>query len=189
MDAMYWVMLVARVLHVLSAIVLVGGIFYLRTVVAPAVPTDGSATADQWFGGRRATWAKWVGITTLLLLATGLFNFIRIIQTNESMGALYQALFGVKFLLALVLFGLAAMIAGKTSVADRLRQNMQRWLGVCLAIGLAIVVLASVLRSLPHVPVPSLPRVPAQSQPQVPNVDAGPPLLIQPSTGQPATDQ
>ncbi len=169
MDAMYWLMLVSRVLHVLSAVVLVGGVFYLRMVVAPGVPAGDAASADLWFAGRRSAWAKWVGIATLLLLVSGLFNYIRIIQTNEPLGPLYHALLGVKFLLAPVVFGLAAVIAGKSATADRLRQNMTKWLGVCLAAGLLTVALGSVVRSLPHVP----------------KVDASQLVLIQPASSQP----
>jgi putative copper export protein len=170
MDAMYWLMLASRVLHILGTIVLVGGIFYQRTVVAPAVPKGGTATADDWFAGRRTAWAKWVVIATFVLLVTGLFNYVRIVQTNERMGAAYQAIFGIKFLLALAVFALAAILAGRSPAADRLRQNMKAWLSVCLAVGILIVVLAGVLRSLPHVPTGSVTA----------------PLLIQPSTGQPA---
>src|SRR5262249_28167576 len=98
MDGMYWVMLVSRVLHILGAIILVGGLFYLKTVVAPSAPTG-----EAWFSGRRAAWAKWVGIATLLLLATGFWNYAQIIKLNLKMAPSYHMVLGIKILLGLAL--------------------------------------------------------------------------------------
>lgn len=168
MDALYWLLLASRVLHILGAIILVGGIFYLRAVVAPAVP-EGNASADTWFAGRRAAWAKWVGIATALLIFTGVFNYYRILKDDEPMGSTYELVFGTKFVLAFVLFTLTAILAGRSAAAERCRRNMKAWLSASLAIGLAIILLAGVLRSL-HGQV---------------TMNTGPPLLIQPSTGQP----
>jgi uncharacterized membrane protein len=166
MDTTYWLMLFSRVLHILSAIVLVGGIFYLRMIVAPAAAANEESVSDPWFGGRRSAWAMWVGITTLVLLVTGLWNFMQIVQTHEKLGPHYHAAFGIKLLLSLAVFFLAAMLAGKSRAGERFRQGMGRWLSVCLLLGILIVILGSFLRSLPHVP----------------KIDA--PLLFQPSTGQ-----
>jgi uncharacterized membrane protein len=138
MDGMYWLMLVLRVLHILGAVVLVGGVFYLRAVVAPAMP--GGATVDDWFAGRRAAWARWVATATTVLLVTGFLNYLHVTQTNEH----YQAVFIVKVLLSLVVFFLAAASAGTTRLANRFRQNMRTWLTVCLAAGVLAVALGGV---------------------------------------------
>lgn len=152
MDAMFWLLLASRVLHILGAIVLVGGVFYLRMIVSRRLrASDSNAGADPWFGGRRSAWAMWVGIATLVLIVTGLVNFIHIVRTHQSLGGLYHALFGVKILLALVVFLLAAMLAGKSPAGERFRQNMRFWLGVCLVLGVLVVTLGSTLRSIPHV--------------------------------------
>jgi uncharacterized membrane protein len=76
LDSMYWIMLVSRILHILGAIILVGGLFYIRFVLSPVDTPPGTGPVDQLFGGRRATWAKWVGIATALLLITGFWNYI-----------------------------------------------------------------------------------------------------------------
>lgn len=147
LDGMYWVMLASRVLHLLGAIILVGGIFYLRMVISPDSATG---TADQQFGGRRAAWAKWVGIATLLLLVTGLWNYLQIIKTHERMASSYHMLAGIKMLAGLALFALAALLAGRSPAAEALRQRLRFWLGVCLLLGVVTVLLGSVLRSYPH---------------------------------------
>lgn len=168
LDGMYWLMLASRVLHILGAIVLVGGLFYLRTVVTPSVVP--AAAADQQFGGRRAAWAKWVGIATLVLLATGLWNYVQIIKLHERFAPSYHIIAGLKMLAALALFFLASLLAGRSAAAEALRDKMRSWLGVALALGILTVVLGGVLRSYPHTP----------------NIDAaGPPALSAPSNTPP----
>jgi hypothetical protein len=78
---------------------------------------------------------------------------------------------GIKMLAGLALFGLAAVLAGRSPAAESLRGRMRTWLGVCLLLGVAAVVLGSVLRSFPHIQ----------------KVDAiVPPVLIAPSNDAPA---
>ena len=154
-DGIYWLNLASRVLHILSAIVLVGGLFYLRMIVAPRVATKSKGTAaDAWFAGNRAAWAKWVGITTTLLLVTGLYNFITIVKTYQ-LNTSYHMLVGLKILLALVVFFFAAVLAGRSGLAERFRENMKLWLSVCLVTAILVVIIGSVMRSYPREPKPT----------------------------------
>jgi hypothetical protein len=152
-DGWYFVLLTSRVLHILSSIILLGGIFYLLAVVAPRV-VGGRADADTWFNGNRAAWAKWVGITTAVLLATGLFNFVTIIRANE-IAKSYHMLGGMKILVGLVIFFFAAILAGKTALADHFREKMKFWLTVTMIVGLVIVIIGSVMRTYPREPKPT----------------------------------
>jgi uncharacterized membrane protein len=154
LDGAYWLALVSRVLHILGAIVLVGGIAYLRKVVAPGMTAGEDPEGARLYSGRRKAWAKWVGIATAVLLVTGFYNFFVIINTTDNLPGAYHPLFGVKFLLALVVFALAALLAGKTSAAQRFRMSPKKWLTLCLAAGIATVIAGSVLRSL-HLATPS----------------------------------
>ena len=149
-DAAYWIALASRLLHILSAIVLVGGLFYLRMIVAPRLRhSDADSGSDPWFAGRRGAWAMWVGIATLLLIVTGLWNFVQTIRTNE-IATSYHMLGTLKIVAALVVFFLAAVLAGKSAVAERLRQNMKLWLGVCLIAAILVVAIGSAMRSFPR---------------------------------------
>ncbi|HEY6565049.1 MAG TPA: hypothetical protein VIY86_11165, partial [Pirellulaceae bacterium] len=66
-----FVELVLRWLHVGSAVVLTGGLFFLAVIWIPAMRGQpGGATAA--FEPLRSAWARTVGICTLLLLGTGL---------------------------------------------------------------------------------------------------------------------
>jgi putative copper export protein len=145
MDGQELLQLASRVLHILGAIVLAGGLFYIRSVLSPS-------GVDACFAGRRAAWAKWVGIATFLLLGTGIYNFLVINNLAKADGGkldpTYHMLFGIKFLLGLVVMFIAAILAGKTSLAEKFRANLGRWLNIAWFAVVAIVVIAAMLRTL-----------------------------------------
>jgi uncharacterized membrane protein len=149
-TGLFWLQFISRICHILGAIILVGGLFYIRFVVSPVDTPPGTAPVDQFFGGRRANWAKWVGIATALLLITGLFNYIMVIKQYERMAPSYHMIAGMKMLAAILVFLLAALLAGRTSAADALRQKWKFWLTACLAIAILTVALGSFLRFYPR---------------------------------------
>ncbi len=139
------VQVVSRVAHILSAMILVGGLFYLRTVLAPA-------GVDACFAGRRAVWAKWVGIATGLLFVSGFYNLVVVINEAKAAGTkldpAYLMLFGIKLLAAMLLMFVAAILSGRTELADRFREKMKAWLNLGWLTAVVIVVLAAILRTL-----------------------------------------
>jgi len=146
----YVIQLISRILHILSSIILVGGLFYIRTILAPAgTSTD---NVNVCFADRRAVWAKWVGIATLFLLVSGVYNLIVIIGQSKADGIklppTYHILFAAKFLLALLVMFIAAILAGKTAAADRFRERMSKWLNIAWLASMAIIVIAAILRTL-----------------------------------------
>lgn len=145
-DGSYVLYLALRVLHLLAAIILVGGLFYAKIVLVPA-------GADP-FAGNRQVWARWVGIASLLLVVSGLMNFINIVgvakENDLRLPPTYHMLFGIKFLLALLVMFLAAILAGKTALADKFRQHLGLCLNIALAASLAIVIIGSILRTFPR---------------------------------------
>jgi hypothetical protein len=157
-DGLAAARIASRALHILAAIILGGGLFYLRSVLAPA-------GVDACFADRRAIWAKWVGIASFLLIASGLLNFFTINAdvkaAGEKLPPAYHALFGVKVLLALLVMFIASILAGKTDAAERFRAGMRRWLGVAWLSVIAIVVIGATLRMLHG-------RTPADDAPETP---------------------
>jgi uncharacterized membrane protein len=151
LNSVYWVMLLSRILHILGAIIIVGGTFYLRAVIVPNVEASGT-DAERQFGGRRASWAMWVGVATLFLLVTGLANYLYIIRSHERLASSYHMIAGMKMLSGIALFLLAALIAGRSPAAATLRQRMRFWLNVALLLGIVTISLGSVLRTYPRTP-------------------------------------
>jgi hypothetical protein len=96
-------------------------------------------------------WARWVGVASLLLLVSGLFNYISIIGDYRDAGVKlaksYHMLMGLKMLLGLLVMFIAAILAGKTAAADRFRANISRWLNIAWTAVIAIVVIGALLRA------------------------------------------
>ncbi len=146
MDAQLSFRIVSRALHIVCAIILGGGIFYIRSILAQAGP-------DACFADRRQVWARWVAFASAILLASGLFNFWVILQDSKlpgarPLGGTYHMLFGIKLLLGLGVMFIAALVAGKTAAADRARANLRRWLNYAWTGVLAIVIIGAMLRAL-----------------------------------------
>lgn len=142
-DGKFVLYIVLRALHILSAIVIVGGLFYAKIVLVPA--------GVDPYAGNRHVWARWVGIASLFLLVSGLMNFMNNIGLAKEHGMplpkTYHMLFGIKFLLGLFVMFIAAILAGKTTLADKFRQNMGRWLNIALIASFAIVIIGALLRT------------------------------------------
>jgi uncharacterized membrane protein len=145
-DGKFVLYVVLRVLHILSAMIIVGGLFYAKAVLIPV-------GADPYAGNRQA-WARWVGIASLFLLVSGLLNFMNNIGLAKEHGTplppTYHMLFGIKFLLGLFVLFIAAILAGKTTLADKFRQNLGHWLNIALVASFAIVVIGALLRTFPR---------------------------------------
>jgi hypothetical protein len=145
-DGTYVMYIVLRVLHIISTIILVGGLFYLKVILLPA-------GADPYAGSRHV-WARWVAVASLFLLVSGLMNFMNIIRMAKADGtplpSAYHMLFGIKFLFGLAVMFLAAILAGKTALADRFREKMGLWINVAWSLSLAIVIIGAILRTFPR---------------------------------------
>jgi putative copper export protein len=146
MDGATALRIASRALHLLCAIILGGGVFYMRSVLAHSGP-------EACFAGRREVWARWVAIASMILLVTGLYNYILIVRAAKVPGApelpfTYHVFFGIKFALGVGVMFIAALVAGKTAAAERARANMSRWLNIAWTSVMAIVILGAMMRML-----------------------------------------
>jgi putative copper export protein len=152
LDAMYWVKLASRVFHTSFGAILLGGMVYLRLMFAHSAESSPNS-ALLCFNDRRALWARCVALATVALLASGLYNYIFVIRVDyERLPSAYHMLFGIKFLLAFPVFFIAAAIAGRKPLADKMRQKMRFWLNVGIALTVSIFILGAVMRSFPKTP-------------------------------------
>lgn len=147
-----FVELVFRWMHVLAAIVAVGGTIYQRFMVLPALGELPAAERARVADAIRGRWAMWVRAAITFLLISGLYNFLFVVNKRYDLPPLYHALFGIKFLLALVIFTLASFLTGRSGVAQRFVAAARFWLTVNLVLALAVVGISGVLRGLPKQP-------------------------------------
>jgi uncharacterized membrane protein len=152
---MPWLLLILRWLHIVAAITAVGGIIFMRLALVPSLSVLADEQRKALHEQIRSRWAKMVAGSIFFLLVTGIVNyFLFMSQKNgegwqswrESYNALYNILFGVKFLLALVIFFLASALAGRTEATKRFRQDAKYWMTVNLILALIVVALSNGLR-------------------------------------------
>jgi len=159
--------LVFRWLHVLAAITAAGGAIFARFAVLPALeglPEEQRRNLHEAIRGR---WAKFVHASILILLVTGLYNFMVVIGPKNVVPQ-YHMVFGIKFVLALVLFALASILMGRSSTAQKLRQNARTWLTVNVVLAVAIVCMSGYLRSIPRKPTIEAQPAPIAAEQPVP---------------------
>jgi hypothetical protein len=129
-------------MHILAAMALVGGTLYQRLAMPAAGKALSPETRDAWFQAARGPWSKVVMIATLLLLVSGLTNLVLTVRffkfPNPTLPPYYHAVFGVKFL--------AAVLAGRSDGTRKFRENAERWLTVNLVLATTLVCLSGILR-------------------------------------------
>ena len=150
-------LLLLRWAHILAAIVLMGGLVFARFALVPALSDVESATRDKIHDSIRRRWLPWVIVGITALLASGLANFLlfngRVKAEGWSDGqwmrqTSYHALFGAKFLLAMVAFYFASALVGRGEGTQWVRNDRAKWLSVTLGLVLAVVLLSSWMRQL-----------------------------------------
>lgn len=152
---MSWLGLTLRWFHLVAAMMVVGGTIFMRFALAPSVGALADAERQALHQQVRSRWAKMVAASILFLLVSGLWNYIRFLSDSKIWGdewkasyhAIYQAAFGVKFLLALVIFFLASVLAGRSEGTKRFRQNAKFWMTVNVILALVVVGLSGILRA------------------------------------------
>lgn len=143
--------LVMRWLHILGAVALLGGGIFFRTVLLPSAGVLSNEEHDKFRAAVRGRWSKVVMITTLLLLVSGFYNYIAVGTVIHKGQGPYHMMMGMKIILAFVVFFLAALLAGKTGLAQKLQANGKLWVAVNVALGTIIVIIAGYLRYFPVV--------------------------------------
>jgi uncharacterized membrane protein len=165
------VTLLLRWAHVLAAIVAMGALVFARFGLLPALGDFDTATRDRIHDSIRRRWLPWVIGAITVLLASGLANFLlfnaRVKAEGWADGAWmrqtsYHALFGAKFLLAMVAFYFASALVGRGEGTQWVRNDRAKWLSVTLGTMLAVVLLSGWMRQLhtgPNVAVDSGVRI------------------------------
>lgn len=151
MELIFVVHLVARWLHILAAITAVGGTIFARSVVVPALDELPEAQRSSLHAAMRRRWSKVVAASIGFLLLSGFYNFAFTV-VDYRVPKWYHMVFGIKFLLALVIFMVASLLAGKTSAADKLRKNLKFWLNLNIVLAVIVVCLSGVLRTAVRTP-------------------------------------
>lgn len=151
MDLDLLVSLVLRWLHILAAITAVGGTIFARFVVVPTLEDLPADLRGSLHAAMRHRWSTIVAAAIGFLIVSGLYN-IGVTSIRFQLPRWYMGVFVVKFFLALVIFAVASLLAGKTSAAERMRRNIRFWLNLNIALAVAVVCLSGILRTAEKTP-------------------------------------
>lgn len=124
-----------RWLHIMSVIVLLGGLIYARFVVYPAVKGPDSSGVLAAIANR---FVPWIWIALACVVGSGLYNFL----TKSSYPPGYHMWFGIKMLLVLHIVAVFFLLARvKDDAAKR-----ARWMKGVVFSGLVVVAISGYLR-------------------------------------------
>jgi len=156
-EPLFPLLLILRYSHILGAIALMGGAIFMRFALRPVIvglPPETKATLHEQV---RARWSKFVMLASALLLISGITNLALAGRYNfgpvlgmEKGG--YHMLVGLKFLLALPIFFIAALMTGRSSLGKRIQANAELWMNVNLILALTMVLIGGYLRFVPRTP-------------------------------------
>lgn len=142
---MFWIDVVSRILHVTTAILLLGGSLFTLLALQPVLQTQPDTVRGAVSGGARQRWKRWVHLGIAVFLLTGFYNYFRAMPLHRGDG-LYHALVGTKILVALVVFFMASVLVGRSSKFETWRQAGAWPLKLLCLLGLVIVVISGFLK-------------------------------------------
>ncbi|GIW96791.1 MAG: hypothetical protein KatS3mg111_0124 [Pirellulaceae bacterium] len=142
---MNWLDVVSRIVHVGTAIVLVGGATFLRFVLLPAAERIEQSAHEALADSIREKWKRFVHLGIVLLLASGFYNYVRALPLHQG-DSLYHALVGTKILAAFVVFFIASALVGRSPALESVRRHRKRWLAILLILAAIIVAISGFVK-------------------------------------------
>jgi len=155
-DRLLPLLLLLRYMHILGAITLMGGAIFMRFALRPVVVHLQPEVKTTIHDEVRRRWSRFVMLATLLLLVSGIANlglaarydFEPVLGTKAG----YSILGGIKLLLALPIFFIAAILTGRTETARRFQAKAEWWINVNLTLALTMVLIGGVLKFIRREP-------------------------------------
>lgn len=145
--------IVFRWAHILAAITAVGGVVFMRLALLPATAVLSEEQRRALQAEVRSRWVMPLMIALAFLLVSGLYNIImNVTRYDLSAVRYYHPLFGIKFLLALVIMWIAAALTGRSQATEKIRANARYWLTVNLILAVIVVCISGILRFAPRIP-------------------------------------
>lgn len=139
--------LLFRWLHILAAIILVGGTVFLRVAIVPSMSRQDDL--EGWFGPLRTGWSRLVMLSVLFLLVSGLYNTYLKAVSFELSGSIYLMLLTIKIVLGLVIFFLVSVLSGRSQRAVKFRSQGAKWYNITIAAMVLLICIAGYMKMMP----------------------------------------
>lgn len=145
MESVNIVLLLSRWLHLIGAIMILGGSIFMMFALHPSMKALDDEARDKLRQSIRTRWGRFVHAGIGLLFLTGSFNFYMLGLPPNVKPMPYHLIFGIKFLLALAVFMLATALMGRSPAFEKIRLNSTKWLRIVVIMGVTIVLLSGLL--------------------------------------------
>ena len=142
---MFAIDVVSRIVHVATAVVLIGGSVFTLLVLMPAAKTISDESHKALAVAVSGRWKRFVHVGILLFLVSGFYNYLQAVPQHKGDG-LYHALLGIKMLLAFFIFFIASALVGKSSKLEKMRQARSKWLTILVVAALTIVCISGYVK-------------------------------------------
>lgn len=133
--------IVSRIVHVATAIVLVGGTVFSAFVLLPSANQLSKESHDLLAAEIKGRWKRYVHLGILLFLVSGFYNYFRAMGLHKGDG-LYHGLIGTKMLLAFAIFFIASGLVGRSAKLQSMRDNRGFWLKTMVLMAAVIVAIS-----------------------------------------------
>lgn len=149
MENIDFVVLLSRWIHIMAAIVAIGGVAFQRFALLPsAMQVLSDEQHQELREAIRRRWAKVVHGSIVVLLATGALNFVLLAMPPKVEPMPYHGIFGVKFFAAMGIFFLASALSGRSPGFAHFREKSGKWLSVMLVLAAVVVFLSGILNQI-----------------------------------------
>ena len=137
-----------RVLHVAAACTSLGGLFYARAVLWPALARLPANERADLLGVvmRRFAWIKWTGVAVVAL--TGIVQWVAV-WPHVSAPAVYAASFTLKMCGAVGLGTITLLLALPFEGLRPMQRRRGLWAAINILCGIAILVGAALMHAVP----------------------------------------
>ena len=142
---MFAIDVLSRIVHLGTVIALIGGSVFTLLVLMPSARQLADETHDQLAAAVQSRWKRFVHIGVTLILVSGLYNYVQAVPNHKG-DSLYHALLGIKMLLALVVFFIAAALVGRSPALESIRQNRVRSLSLVVLLATIIVAISGFVK-------------------------------------------
>lgn len=137
-----------RWIHIVAVVMGIGGMFAMRYVFLPALAEEEKGRRGAILMRARRKLAVIVPTAIGLLIVTGAINLVRSFKTPPTPPVGYHIVFGVKLILALILFAIALMLALPSDPPNAVQRRAKFWLSMNVHLGFLIIALSVALKFL-----------------------------------------
>lgn len=137
-------------LHVLAAVLAVGGVFFMRFILCPALnklPPEQEGAKTHVRQSVARVFKMVIHTSIAILILTGAHRLVKILPLIKGWSE-YHMLLGIKILFAIMLFFVTIMLTLPGQKPNYFQRNRDRWLLVSFLLGALIILISAVLRRM-----------------------------------------